>query len=184
MRSPLIYGYARVSSDGQSLDAQLDELKQAGCERVFQEKISGARSDRQELRKVMAKLDEGDVLIVSRLDRLARSSRDLLNILHDVAAKGVTFRSIHDVWADTSTAHGRLMVTVLGGLAEFERSLIIARTGEGRARAMRDGVRFGRKPKLTAHQRQEAIQRRESGETTTAIARSFNVSHSTICRLK
>ncbi|MCP4780948.1 MAG: recombinase family protein [Hyphomicrobium sp.] len=180
----MIVGYARVSTDGQSLDAQLDELKQAGCERVFQEKISGTRSDRQELAKVMAKLDEGDILIVSRLDRLARSSRDLLNILHEVAAKRVTFRSIHDVWADTSTAHGQLMVTVLAGLAEFERSLIRARTSEGRARAMRDGVRFGRKPKLTAHQRQEALRRRENGETTTALARSFNVSHSTICRLK
>ena len=180
----MIVGYARVSTDGQSLDAQLDELKQAGCERVFQEKISGTRSDRQELAKVMAKLDEGDILIVSRLDRLARSSRDLLNILHEVAAKRVTFRSIHDVWADTSTAHGQLMVTVLAGLAEFERSLIRARTGEGRARAMRDGVRFGRKPKLTAHQRQAALRRRENGETTTALARSFNVSHSTICRLK
>ena len=178
------YGYARVSSDGQSLDAQLDELKQAGCERIFQEKISGARSDRQELAKVMAKLDEGDILIVSRLDRLARSSRDLLNILHDVTAKGATFRSIHDPWSDTSTPHGKLMVTVLGGLAEFERSLIRARTGEGRRRAMRDGVRFGRKPKLTPHQRQEALRRRENGETTTALARSFNVSHSTICRLK
>ena len=180
----MILGYARVSSDGQSLEAQLDELKRAGCERVFREKVSGARSDRRELAKLMGKLANGDTLIVTRLDRLARSSRDLLNILHDVTAKGATFRSIHDPWADTSTPHGKLMVTVLGGLAEFERSLIRTRTGEGRERAMRNGVRFGRKPKLTAHQRQEAIQRRESGETTTAIARSFNVSHSTICRLK
>jgi len=180
----VIYGYARVSSDGQCLDAQLDELKFARCERVFQEKISGARSDRRELAKVMSRLGKGDTLIICRLDRLARSSRDLLNILHDVTAKGATFRSIHDPWADTSTPHGKLMVTVLGGLAEFERSLIKTRTGEGRARAMRNGVRFGRKPKLTAHQQQEALRRRENGEATTSIALSFNVSHSTICRLK
>jgi DNA invertase Pin-like site-specific DNA recombinase len=179
----MILGYARVSSDGQSLEAQLDELKRAGCERVFKEKVSGARSDRRELAKVMAKLSEGDILIVTRLDRLARSSRDLLNILHEVTANGATFRSINDPWADTTTTHGRLMVTVLGGLAEFERSLIRTRTGEGRARAMQNGVRFGRKPKLTVHQRQEALRRRENGEPLTAIGRSYNVSHSTISRL-
>lgn len=131
----------------------------------------------------MAKLGKGDTLIVSRLDKLARSSRDLLNILHEIGVKGATFRSLGDPWADTSSPHGRLMLTVLGGLAEFERSLIRARTGEGRARAMREGVRFGRKPKLTVHQRREAVRRRESGETLTAIARTFNVSHSTISRL-
>ncbi len=179
----MIYGYARVSSDGQSLDGQVDELKKAGVQRLFREKISGARSDRPELTKLMAKLGKGDTLVVSRLDRLARSSRDLLNILHDVGAKGAAFRSLGDPWADTSTPHGRLMLTVLGGLAEFERSLIRTRTGEGRARAMREGVRFGRKPKLTAHQIREAVRRRSSGETLTSIARSYNVSHSTISRL-
>jgi DNA invertase Pin-like site-specific DNA recombinase len=183
MDRSMLCGYARVSGDGQSLEAQLDELKAAGCKRIFKEKVSGARSDRRELAKVMAKLGKGDTLVICRLDRLARSSRDLLNILHDVTAKGATFRSIHDPWADTSTPHGKLMVTVLGGLAEFERSLIKTRTGEGRARAMRNGVRFGRKPKLTVHQRQEALRRRESGEPLTAIGRSYNVSHSTISRL-
>ena len=179
----VIYGYARVSSDGQCLDAQLDELARAGCERVFREKVSGARSDRRELARLMTRLRKNDTLIVSRLDRLARSSRDLLNILHDVTARGARFRSINDPWADTSTAFGRLMVAVLGGLAEFERSLIRTRTGEGRKRAMRNGVRFGRKPKLTAHQRKEALRRRENGEPLTAIGRSYNVSHSTISRL-
>jgi DNA invertase Pin-like site-specific DNA recombinase len=177
------YGYGRVSTDGQSLDAQLDELKAAGCQRVFKEKMSGARSDRRELTKLIAKLGKGDTLIVSRLDRLARSSRDLLNILHEIGVKGASFRSLGDPWADTSTPHGRLMLTVLGGLAEFERSLIRTRTGEGRARAMRVGVKFGRKPKLTVHQRCEAIHRREAGETLVAIARNYNVSHSTISRL-
>jgi DNA invertase Pin-like site-specific DNA recombinase len=179
----MIYGYARVSTDGQSLDAQVDELTAAGCEKAFREKISGARSDRKELAKAMAKLAEGDTLIVCRLDRLARSSRDLLNILHEVGIKEAKFRSIHDPWADTSTPHGRLMLAVIGGLAEFERSLIRARTSEGRERAMREGVKFGRRPKLTNHQRREAIARRERGETMAEIAKSYNVSHSTISRL-
>jgi DNA invertase Pin-like site-specific DNA recombinase len=179
----MIYGYARVSTDGQSLDAQVDELTAAGCEKVFREKISGARSDRKELAKAMARLGTGDTLIVCRLDRLARSSRDLLNILHEVGMKEAKFRSIHDPWADTSTPHGRLMLAVIGGLAEFERSLIRARTSEGRERAMREGVKFGRKPKLTNHQRREAIARRDSGETMASIAKSYNVSHSTISRL-
>ena len=179
----MIYGYARVSTDGQSLDAQLAELKGAGCEKIFQEKISGARSDRKELARLMAKLGKGDILVVCRLDRLARSSRDLLNILHEIGTKEAKFRSLGDPWADTSTPHGRLMLTVLGGLAEFERSLIRARTSEGRERAMREGVRFGRKPKLTSHQRREAIARRANGKTLAAIAKTYNVSHSTISRL-
>jgi DNA invertase Pin-like site-specific DNA recombinase len=145
-RCRMFYGYARVSTDGQSLDAQLEELKAVGCGQVFREKMSGARSDRPQLAKLLAILTQGDCLVVSRLDRLARSSRDLLNVLHEVAVKGATFRSLGDPWADTTTAHGRLMLTVLGGLAEFERALIRARTGEGRERAMRNGVRFGRKP--------------------------------------
>jgi DNA invertase Pin-like site-specific DNA recombinase len=123
------------------------------------------------------------VLPVTRLDRLARSTRDLLNILDTIAKAGAGFRSLADTWADTTTPHGRLMLTVLGGLAEFERELIRARTGEGRKRAQARGVRFGRRPKLTPHQRQEAIARREAGETLVDIARSYNVSHPTIMRL-
>ena len=183
MGPQMIYGYARVSTDGQSLDAQVDELKSSGCQKIFREKISGAKADRKELARLMAKLGKGDTLVVCRLDRLARSSRDLLNILHDIGLKDAKFRSLHDQWADTATPHGRLMLTVLGGLAEFERSLIRARTSEGRERAMREGIKFGRKPKLTTHQRREALARRDNGETLAAIARSFNVSHSTISRL-
>ncbi len=120
---------------------------------------------------------------IRALDRLARSTRDLLNILDTIAKAGAGFKSLADTWADTTTPHGRLMLTVLGGLAEFERELIRTRTGEGRKRAQARGVRFGRKPKLTAHQRQEAIARREAGETLVDIARSYNVSHPTIMRL-
>jgi DNA invertase Pin-like site-specific DNA recombinase len=131
----------------------------------------------------MAILAKGDLLIVTRLDRLARSTRDLLNTLAAVAEVGAGFKSLRDTWADTTTAHGRLMLTVLGGLAEFERELISTRTGEGRKRAIAKGVIMGRKPKLTKHQRSEAIARREAGEVLTDIARSYNVSHSTISRL-
>src|SRR4029450_12682770 len=138
------YGYARVSTDGQSLASQHAELHAPGCAKVYAEKISGARSDRPALAKVLKRLDTGDALIVTRLDRLARSTRDLLNILDDIAKRGAGFKSLHDAWADTTTPHGRLMLTVLGGLAEFERELILARTSDGRARAKARGVRFGR----------------------------------------
>jgi len=116
-----LFGYARVSTDGQSLAAQVAELKTANCNRIFQEKISGARTDRKQLARLIAGLDKADVLVVTRLDRLARSTRDLLNTLGAVAEKGAGFRSLRDVWADTTTAHGRLMLTVLGGLAEVDR---------------------------------------------------------------
>ena len=178
-----VYGYARVSTEGQSLSAQLTQLGAAGCKQVFREKISGARSDRKQLARLVNSLTKGDVVIVTRLDRLARSTRDLLNLLASIAEKGAGFKSLGDAWADTTTAHGRLMLTVLGGLAEFERELIRSRTGEGRARAIARGVRMGRKPKLTGHQRKEALERREAGEVLTDIARSYNVSHSTISRL-
>jgi DNA invertase Pin-like site-specific DNA recombinase len=122
-------------------------------------------------------------LIVTRLDRLTRSTRDLLNTLHAVAKKGAGFKSLADAWADTTTPHGRLMLTVLGGLAEFERELIRARAGEGRLRAKARGVHMGRPPKLTPHQRQEALARREAGETLSDIARTCGVAHTTIARL-
>jgi DNA invertase Pin-like site-specific DNA recombinase len=179
----MITGYARVSTDGQTLDAQLVALKGAGAERVFSEKVSGTVTDRKALGRAIAALGHGDVLLVTRLDRLARSTRDLLNVLDAVSKAGAGFRSLADAWADTTTAHGRLMLTVLGGLAEFERSLILARTSEGRTRAKARGVRFGRKPALTAHQQAEAKARRATGESLIDIARSYAVSHSTISRL-
>lgn len=180
----MIYGYARVSTDGQSVEAQRIALTAAGAEKVFQETASGAKTDRVQLRRALAALAPGDVLLVTRLDRLARSTRDLLNVVDQVAKAGAGFRSLADAWADTTTAHGRLMLTVLGGLAEFERELIRARTSEGRARATERGVKMGPKFKLTHHQRQEVLARREAGEPVREIARSYNVSHSTISRLK
>jgi DNA invertase Pin-like site-specific DNA recombinase len=178
-----VYGYARVSTNGQTLAAQDAALAAAGCAHIFSEKVSGAKTDRAELAKALKRLQPDDVLVVTRLDRLARSTRDLLNILDAISKAGAKFRSLSDSWADTTTPHGRLILTVLGGLAEFERELIKARTSEGRARAKARGVHMGRPPTLTAFQRQEAIQRREAGETLKDIGRSYNVSHSTISRL-
>jgi DNA invertase Pin-like site-specific DNA recombinase len=176
-------GYARVSTDGQTLAGQQAALREAGCERVFAEKQSGAKTDRQQLARAIAALTASDTLVVCKLDRLARSTRDLLNTLAAIADAGATFKSLGDPWCDTTSAHGRLMLTVLGGLAEFERHLILARTSEGRQRAQQRGVRFGRKPKLTVHQQQEALARRAAGEALVDIARSYAVSHSTISRL-
>jgi DNA invertase Pin-like site-specific DNA recombinase len=180
----VIYGYARVSTDGQSVEAQVRQLTRAGCKKVFREVASGAKTDRAQLRRLLDTLAPGDVVTVTRLDRLARSTRDLLNTLATITAKQAGFRSLGDTWADTTTPHGRLMLTVLGGLAEFERELIRSRTTEGRERAKARGVKLGRKPKLTLHQQREAIKRRDGGgETVRDIARTYNVSYSTISRL-
>jgi DNA invertase Pin-like site-specific DNA recombinase len=179
----MICGYARVSTDVQSVDAQVRQLTKAGCKKVFRETASGAMTDRPQLRKALDHIDAGDVLMVTRLDRLARSTRDLLNTLATIADHKAGFRSLGDTWADTTSAHGRLMLTVLGGRAEFERELIRARTGEGRARAKARGVKMGRPPKLTPHQTKEALRRRDAGEPMRDMARTYNVSHSTISRL-
>src|SRR3954467_12787281 len=178
-----VYGYARVSTRDQNLAGQVAELTAAGCAKVYREKVSGAKTNRAELAKVIGRLEAGDVLVVVRLDRLARSTRDLLNVIDTVSKRGAGFRSLRDAWCDTSTPHGKLMLTVLAGLGEFERSLIITRTGEGRVRAMARGVKFGRPPKLTQHQRTEALVRLSNGETMMDVARTYNVGASTICRL-
>jgi DNA invertase Pin-like site-specific DNA recombinase len=177
-------GYARVSTREQDLTGQVAELMAAGCTKVFREKASGARGDRTGLAKAIKQLGQGDVLVVTRLDRLARSTRDLLNVLDTVKQAGAGFRSLKDTWADTTTPHGQLMLTILGGLAEFERSLIIARTGEGRERAKKEGVRFGRPLKMTAHQRREALQRMDAGESMVDLARTFGVDRATLYRMQ
>jgi len=177
----MIYGYARVSTGSQSEAAA---LKKNGAGKVFREVAQGDKTDRAQLRRLLNQLAPDDVLMVTRLDRLARSTRDLLNTLAAITGKKAGFRSLADTWADTTTPHGRLMLTVLGGLAEFEKELIRARTSEGRDRAKARGVKLGRKPKLTEHQKREAIKRRDrDGEPVREIARSYNVSHSTISRL-
>jgi DNA invertase Pin-like site-specific DNA recombinase len=161
------YGYARVSTDGQSIEAQVRQLAKAGCKKVFREVASGAKTNRAELRRLLTGIEAGDVVMVTRLDRLARSTRDLLNTLAAIADRKAGFRSLGDTWADTTTPHGRLMLAVLGGLAEFERDLIRARTGEGRARAVANGVKLGRKPSSP-----RTSDRRRSGALLPARRRS------------
>ena len=131
----MIIGYCRVSTDGQSLEGQQSALLSAGANKVFAEKQSGAKTDRKALAKAIAALSSGDVLLVTRLDRLARSTRDLLNVMATISEKGAGFRSLADPLIDTTSPHGKLILAVLGALAEFERSMILARTSEGRARA-------------------------------------------------
>ena len=181
---PTTYGYARVSTVGQTLEAQLDGLKTAGCQRIFREKVSGARADRREFNKMLAGLDAGDAVVVTRIDRLARSTFDLFAIVKSIVDRKAQFRSLAEPWADTATATGRLMIAILGGLADVERDLIRTRTSEGRQRAKARGVKLGRKPKLTPQQRHEALVRRTAGETLMEIARTYNVSFATISRLK
>jgi DNA invertase Pin-like site-specific DNA recombinase len=178
-----IYGYARVSTDGQTLDAQLHQLQQAGADKVFSEKVSGAKEDRQQLAKVLSVLSNGDVLIVTKLDRLARETRNLLNVLKVVEDKGAKFKSLHETWADSTTPIGKVVTTILACIAEFERNRIIERTSEGRARAKVNGVKFGPKFKLTSHQREQAIRLRNEGKSLTDIGKLFNVSYQTIGRL-
>ena len=179
----MIVGYARVSARDQDFAGQVADLEAAGCVKIYREKISGAKTDRPELGKLMRRLEEGDTVIVCRLDRLARSTRDLLNLLDRISERGATFRSLKDAWADTSTMHGRLLITVLGGIAQFERELIRERTSEGRTRAMARGVRFGRPRKLTPHQRREILERIAAGEIQADLARTYNVGEATISRL-
>jgi DNA invertase Pin-like site-specific DNA recombinase len=177
-------GYARVSTVGQSLESQVQQLREHGCTRLFQEKVSGAKSDRPRLAHLLSSLGPGDTLIVTRLDRLARSTSDLLNIIQVTAKKGANFLSLAEPWANTVTPVGKLMLTVLGGIAEFERDLIALRTNEGRARARQSGVKFGPKFKLSPHQVEEIRRRKEAGESCRFLARSYGVSPNTISRVR
>jgi DNA invertase Pin-like site-specific DNA recombinase len=177
-------GYARVSTYGQTLDAQLAELKAAGCLKVYREKVSGARADRRELLKLLKTVAPGDVVTVTRIDRLARSTFDLFAIVKQIVDAGGQFRSLAEPWADTATSTGRLMIAVLGGLADVERDLIRTRTAEGRSRAKARGQHMGRPPALTPQQQAEARRRRAEGATLKELAQSYGVGLATISRLR
>jgi DNA invertase Pin-like site-specific DNA recombinase len=178
-----VLGYARVSTQDQHLTGQIEALKAAGATTIYREKISGARADRPQLGKLMASLQPGDVVLVTKLDRLGRSTRELLELIEQIGKAGAMFRSLGDPLWDTSSSQGRLLSTLLAAIAEFERDLIRERTGEGRTRAMAKGIKFGRKPKLSDYQRQEALRRRAAGETLASIAKSYAVNVSMISRL-
>ena len=175
-------GYARVSTYGQTLDTQLEQLRAARCRKIYSEKASGARADRRELLKMLDALDAGDVVIVTRIDRLARSTFDLFAIVKRIVEAQAQFRSLAEPWADTGSSTGRLMLAVLGGLADVERDLIRTRTAEGRSRARAQGVPLGRSSALTAQQREEANRRRSEGATLAELAKSYDVGISTILR--
>ncbi len=176
-------GYARVSTYGQTLDAQLEQLKADGCAKIYREKASGAQADRRELLRMLKAIAAGDVVTVTRIDRLARSTFDLFAIVKQIVDAGGQFRSLAEPWADTSTSTGRLMIAVLGGLADVERDLIRTRTAEGRSRAKTRGQHMGRPPKLTPQQQEEARKRRADGATIKELAESYNVGRATISRL-
>src|SRR6201989_3125259 len=148
-------GYARVSTVGQTLAAQLEQLRAAGCSPIYREKVTGARADRRELNRMLGKLGPGDVVTVTRIDRLARSTFDLFGIVKRIVDAKPQFRSLAEPWADTGTSTGRLMLAVLGGLADVERDLIRTRTAEGRSRAKARGKHMGRPPSLTPAQPEE-----------------------------
>jgi DNA invertase Pin-like site-specific DNA recombinase len=178
-----LLGYARVSTQGQDLTAQIKALKAAGAETIYKEKVSGVRADRPQLAKLMARLMPGDILAVTKLDRLGRSTRELLELIERIGKAGAAFRSLGDPLWDTTSSRGRLLSTLLAAIADFERDLIRERTGEGRRRAMANGVKFGRTRKLSEYQRAEAIKRRADGETLASIAKSYGVAISMISRL-
>jgi DNA invertase Pin-like site-specific DNA recombinase len=180
----ITYGYARVSTRDQDLRGQMDALEAEGASVIYREKISGARTDRPELKKLMRALRPGDIVVVTKLDRLGRSTRELLELIEYIDKQGAFFRSLGDPLFDTSTPTGRLLSTLLAAIAEFERELIRERTGEGRKRAMARGVRFGRPSKLDSFQKTEALARIDRGDSLADIARSFRVDATTIGRLR
>ncbi len=181
----MIFGYARVSTDAQDLTGQLAQLKAAGCERIFREKISGATADRPQLKKLLAAVTHGDVVIIPAVDRLSRDTTDLLLIARQLQEAGAGLRSLAEPVVDTTSDFAELVLAILGVTAKLERRRIKERTARGRADAKAKGVKFGRKPKLTPHQQREAIKRRDKDEETLrSIARSYNVSAATISRLE
>lgn len=181
----MIYGYARVSTDSQDLAGQVERLKVAGCGRVFHEKRSARNADRSELKKMLDALAPGDMVLATVTDRVARDPLDMLNIMEQVRKAGAGLKLLDEPFLDTTSETADLMMFMVGWAAKWQRRRILENTAHGRARAKANGVQLGRKPKLTHHQRAEALARLEKGEETQKeIARSYNVSHQTIGRLR
>ncbi len=178
----MLIGYARVSTDDQHLDNQRIALRAAGCLRIYEEKISGAKRARPELTRLLDHIREGDILVATRLDRLARATRDLLELAEILNRAGVGLRSLAEPWADTTSPSGKMVLTVFAGIAEFERSLIAERTSAGRIAAQEKGVRFGRPPKLNAEQVALGHRLHDEGTSVRDIARILNCHHATLYR--
>ena len=178
----MIYGYARVSTEAQDLASQLAQLKAAGCERIFREKMGGATAERPQLKKLLDAVTHGDLVITTAADRLSRDVTDLLVIARAIDTAGAGLRSLAEPLLDTTSDLKEVFLAILGFAAKLERGRIKERTARGRADARAKGVKFGRKPKLTPHQQREISKRDKDGETLRSIARSYNVDHSTIRR--
>lgn len=176
-------GYARVSTEDQSLSLQLDALKKAGCERIFKKKVSGVSRTKPERQKLREQLRKGDTVVVWKLDRLARSTRELLEIIESIGAAGAKFQSVSESWADTTSAGGKMVMTVFAGIAEFERELIRERTSAGRTAAMTRGVKFGRPQKLTVDQKRLVIRLVDEGQSISQVAKTFGVHIATVYRV-
>lgn len=176
-------GYARVSTKEQTLDIQLTALRKAGCKKLFQEKVSGTKWDRPELHAMLNSLQAGDVVVVWRLDRLARSTKMLLEITDRILSSDAKFSSLSEPWADTTSPAGKMIMTFFAGMAEFERDLIRARTGAGRKEALERGVKFGRPSKMTPKQLQVAKRLLNEGQSARDVADMFGVHYTTLYRL-
>lgn len=176
-------GYARVSTLDQNLDLQMQALRKAGCKKIFREKISGARRERPELSRMLDQIREGDTVVVWKLDRLARSTRDLLETMETIREAGGKFLSLSEPWADTTSYAGKMIMTVFAGIAEFERDLIRERTSAGRIAAQKRGVRFGRPRKLSQDQAKLAKRLLDEGKLVREVAETFEVHVATIYRL-
>jgi DNA invertase Pin-like site-specific DNA recombinase len=181
--SKMKIGYARVSTLEQNLDLQLQALKKAGCRRTFREKISAGNRNRPEFQRMLDQIRTGDTIVVWKLDRLARSTRDLLETMETIQQAGGKFQSLSEPWADTTTHAGRMIMTIFSGIAEFERGLIRERTSAGREAARKRGVRFGRPRKLTPEQENLARRLVSEGKTVRELAVAFKVHAATIYRL-
>jgi DNA invertase Pin-like site-specific DNA recombinase len=177
------FGYARVSTTEQNLELQINALNQAGCNRIYQEKASGAKKDRPELKRLLDQLRPNDVIVVWKLDRLARSTQHLLELIELIKIADAAFCSLSEPWADTTSNAGKMMMTVFAGIAEFERELILERTSAGRKAALIRGVRFGRPQKMNDEQRSLALRLLNEGNSISEIAKTFNVHKTTIYRL-
>ena len=176
-------GYARVSTEEQNLDMQLTALRKAGCKKIFQEKISGTKWERPELHKMLDIVNTGDIVIVWRLDRLARSTKMLLEITERIMDSGGKFSSLSEPWADTTSPAGKMIMTIFAGMAEFERELIRDRTGSGRKAAKERGVKFGRPSKMTEAQMKAAMRLLRDGQSIRQVAATFNIHYTTLYRL-
>ena len=177
-------GYARVSTTDQNLELQLAALKEAGCARIYQEKISGAKRERPELQRLLEQLRPNDIVVVWKLDRLARSTQNLLELVENIKTAEASFCSLSEPWADTTSHAGKMIMTVFAGIAEFERDLIRERTGAGRVAAKKCGVRFGRPEKMNEEQKLLARRLLQEDKSVTEIAKTFNVHKATIYRLQ